>query len=159
LTDAALPGQDGIIGACFIGRMPPRTNAPAPWAASPTCVERVMMRKPELFKALANYEEARLALERAANAEPATASGAKPAADAAEDTCIYNLRRIDSAKQQWALVLGRQAEDSPAWADLKPYRARDKNGEFPPKCPSGGSYTIGKVGEKPKCNIPGHVLP
>jgi len=27
-----------------------------------------------------------------------------------------------------------------------------------PTCPSGGSYTIGRVGEKPRCSVTGHTL-
>jgi RNA polymerase sigma factor (sigma-70 family) len=75
-----------------------------------------------------------------------------------ENACINNLRLIDSAKQQWALEHNKTGEDTPTWDDIKPYLGRGANGEIP-VCPDGGVYTIGKVGEKPTCSIPSHVLP
>jgi hypothetical protein len=74
------------------------------------------------------------------------------------NTCISNLRLIDSAKQQWALQYGKQKNDTPTMEDLRIYFGHGTNGE-PPICPDGGVYTIGSVGEKPTCNIPGHLLP
>ena len=74
------------------------------------------------------------------------------------DACINNLRQIDAAKQQWALEKGKKAGDTPVEADLKPYLTPGPNGVFL-KCPAGGKYTIGKVGEPPTCSIPGHELP
>jgi hypothetical protein len=40
-------------------------------------------------------------------------------------------------------------------ADITPYLV----GKRMPVCPAGGRYTIGKVGDKPTCSIPGHALP
>ena len=77
---------------------------------------------------------------------------------AQENACINNLRLIDSAKQQWALEHNKKSTDTPTMADLTPYIGRGPNGEFP-KCPEGGEYIIGSVGEKPRCTIPGHELP
>lgn len=71
--------------------------------------------------------------------------------------CINNLRQIDAAKQQWALEKNKKSEDVPTEDGIKPY-IKLTNGELP-KCPQGGSYTIGPVSESPKCSIPGHVLP
>jgi hypothetical protein len=71
------------------------------------------------------------------------------------NTCIANLKLIDAAKLQWAL-LNNKAEDAiPTAQDLLPYF---KDGVFP-ACPSGGSYTINAVGQAPTCSIPGHALP
>jgi hypothetical protein len=75
-----------------------------------------------------------------------------------QNACINNLRLIDGAKQQWALENKKQITDTPTWDDLRPYIGRGPNGELP-TCPDGGVYTIGTVGEKPTCNVPGHVLP
>jgi hypothetical protein len=79
---------------------------------------------------------------------------AKAKSTAQENGCINNLRIIDGAKQQWALENHKTANDTPAREDLLPY--------FPnhrwPKCPAGGHYTIGAVGEHPACNLPGHRL-
>ena len=69
------------------------------------------------------------------------------------NACINNLRQIDAAKQQWALENGKKSTDTPTKEDLMPYLRSW------PKCPAGGSYTIGTVGETPTCSIPKHVLP
>jgi hypothetical protein len=69
--------------------------------------------------------------------------------------CISNLRIIDLAKQLWAQDNKKQSTDTPTTSDLKPYLT---NGKMP-VCPDGGIYTIGSIGEKPTCSIPGHVLP
>jgi hypothetical protein len=47
--------------------------------------------------------------------------------------------------------------------DIKPYIKLDSNGNLP-KCPAGGKYTIGRIGDKPTCSLgttvtPAHVLP
>ena len=77
----------------------------------------------------------------------------KARATSQENACINNLRQIDAAKQQWALEKGKQTTDVPTWDDIKPYLYRI------PHCPAGGTYTIGPVGEKPTCSLPGHRLP
>jgi membrane protein involved in colicin uptake len=74
------------------------------------------------------------------------------------NACINNLRLFDAAKQQWALEQRKTANDTPTMADLQPYLGHGATGEMP-SCPDGGVYTIGTVGEKPACSIPGHVLP
>jgi len=74
------------------------------------------------------------------------------------NACINNLRLFDAAKQQWALENKKQATDTPTMNDLQPYLGHGSNGEMP-ACPDGGVYTVGTVGEKPVCSIPGHVLP
>jgi hypothetical protein len=73
--------------------------------------------------------------------------------------CINNLRQIDGAKQQWALNNGKSTNDTPRWEDIVPYLnlGRGREGTIP-KCPHGGTYTIGKVGEDPKCTYPEHKL-
>ena len=71
------------------------------------------------------------------------------------NACIANLKQLDAAKLQWAL-LNNKAEDAiPTAQDLLPYF---KDGVFP-VCPSGGTYTINAVGQPPTCSIPGHALP
>jgi hypothetical protein len=90
----------------------------------------------------------------------AAATGGNAAAARARaqrNACINNLRQIDAAKQQWALENGKKASDTPTEADIKPYIKLDADGNLP-KCPAGGKYTLGKVGENPTCSIPGHVL-
>ncbi|HET7626086.1 MAG TPA: hypothetical protein VFM25_12555 [Verrucomicrobiae bacterium] len=72
---------------------------------------------------------------------------------AQKNACINNLRRIEGAKQQWALEHNMPEASIPTESDLLPYlRAM-------PTCPAGGHYTIGAVNEKPTCSIPDHKLP
>ena len=73
----------------------------------------------------------------------------------AKNSCINNLRQIDSGKQQWALENRKETNDIPTEADVANYL---KNNTFP-VCPHGGTYTIGRVDEDPKCSFPGDVLP
>ena len=73
------------------------------------------------------------------------------------NSCVNNLRLIDSAKQQWALEHHKRNTDTPTEEDLTPYLGRGPAGQFP-RCPQGGTYIIGSVGEKPRCSIPGHEL-
>ena len=71
----------------------------------------------------------------------------------ASNACINNLRLIDAAKQQWALEKQQTNGAVVAWSDLVPYIGRM------PKCPNGGVYSVGKIGELPKCSIEGDTLP
>lgn len=68
-----------------------------------------------------------------------------------ENSCINNLRQIDNAKQMWAQDNKKADTDMPTSDDIKVYI---KNSTFP-KCPKGGSYSIGRVNEDPKCSIGG----
>jgi hypothetical protein len=91
------------------------------------------------------------------NATP-TASGSNRSQAARRNVCINNLRQIDAAKQQWALENRKTSSDVVTEDNIKRYIKLDANGNLP-KCPDGGKYTIGKVGEKPTCSISGHELP
>jgi hypothetical protein len=68
--------------------------------------------------------------------------------------CINNLRHISAAKEQWVEDHHKTENDIPTWSDLRPYLliGTDKV----PVCPSGGTYTIGRVGEEPKCSLGDH---
>ena len=79
---------------------------------------------------------------------------AKAKARAQNISCVNNLKQIDLAKKLWATDHNKQATDTPTQNDLLPYLG----GKFP-ACPQGGTYTIGAVGEKPTCSIPGDVMP
>jgi hypothetical protein len=68
--------------------------------------------------------------------------------ETAQNECINNLRQIDGAKQEWALETGK-TNGIVTENDIKPYLI---NGKLP-KCPTGGTYIIGNVGEEPKCSI------
>jgi hypothetical protein len=56
------------------------------------------------------------------------------------------------------LEKSKKAGDDVTEADIKPYLKLDAAGNLP-KCPGGGKYTLGKVGENPTCSIAGHALP
>ena len=73
--------------------------------------------------------------------------------------CVSNLRDIDSVKYQWALENHAKSNDIVTMNDIAIYFSKGF-----PKCPAGGIYTIGKIGELPTCSlgtnvIPAHVLP
>ena len=74
---------------------------------------------------------------------------------AAYESCIAKLHNIEGAKATWALEHRRSDTDVPTDADLFGPTAymRQK-----PQCPQGGVYTIGRVGDRPTCSIPGHTL-
>lgn len=69
----------------------------------------------------------------------------------AANGCINNLRQIDAAKNEWALENGK-TNGIVTENDIKPYLKLDSSGNLP-KCPAGGTYIIGRVGEDPKCSI------
>ncbi len=83
---------------------------------------------------------------------------ARAKGNAQQVNCISHLKQIDLAKKIWADDNKKQSGDSPTWSDLKPYLGGDASAKMM-VCPEGGVYTIGAVGEKPTCSIPGHVMP
>ena len=86
------------------------------------------------------------------------------------NACINNLREIEGAKEKWILEHHAKTNDVVTLNDIKPYLTPygepngfiklDAKGNLP-KCPAGGVYTIGKIGESPTCSVgpPFHVLP
>ncbi|HEY5233841.1 MAG TPA: hypothetical protein VIK35_09945 [Verrucomicrobiae bacterium] len=76
-------------------------------------------------------------------------------ANSQRNACINNLRQIDGAKNEFVLEKGKATGYVVTEADITPYI----RGGVLPKCPSGGTYTIGKVGEKPTCSTAEHFLP
>ena len=97
----------------------------------------------------------------------------KPLSHSLASDCINNLRVIDVAKNEWALINNKTTNDTPTWEDVKRY-IQDEERDKPymkldpknnvPKCPSGGTYLIGKIGDSPTCSLsttvtPAHVLP
>ena len=93
--------------------------------------------------------------EPPAGPAPEPSTDQPSAAVAQMNACIYNLRQIDAAKQEWSLENEKPADAIPTALDLLPYL---RDGVFP-VCPSGGTYTINAVAVTPTCSIPGHVLP
>ena len=66
--------------------------------------------------------------------------------------CVNNLAVIDGCKQQWALEKDKTTNDIPTWDDLRPYLGRETNAPIP-VCPQGGTYTLGRIGEPPRCSL------
>ncbi len=73
---------------------------------------------------------------------------------AQKNTCINNLRQIDSAKHQWALENKKADGDTVTSTDVEPYI---KNNKYP-KCPAGGTYSVTTLTTDPTCDKPGHKL-
>jgi hypothetical protein len=80
------------------------------------------------------------------------------------NSCINNLRQIDAAANEFALERSKTNGEAMSYpGDLTPYIKLNKDGKIPP-CPSGGIYSIKKVGDVPTCSLgttvtPAHVLP
>ena len=66
-----------------------------------------------------------------------------------QNACRNNLRMIKRAKAKWAEAQNRQPSDMPTMADLFGPGLEFKN---EPICPSGGTYSLGAVGEEPRCS-------
>ena len=69
--------------------------------------------------------------------------------------CVRQLRMLSGIKRIWAREHNKGANDVPTWTDLRPYLGRK------PRCPQGGTYTLGRVEEPPKCSHGGYrsILP
>ncbi|GIV05943.1 MAG: hypothetical protein KatS3mg016_1518 [Fimbriimonadales bacterium] len=66
------------------------------------------------------------------------------------NACRANLRQIQSAKEQWAIVNRRPGTATPGWGQLVPQFLQRQ-----PQCPSGGTYTLRNVRTRPTCSIGG----
>lgn len=77
---------------------------------------------------------------------------------ARKNTCINNLRLIDSAIQNWALENNKNGTDQVVLDSLTVYLNRGGTGQIngtapgAVKCPSGGTYTVTTVDTKPSCS-------
>jgi hypothetical protein len=71
--------------------------------------------------------------------------------------CRNNLRQIDVAKQEWILENNKKVGDVITENDVKFYVKLDAKGNLP-KCPNGGTYTIGRIGVNPVCSFHGDLL-
>ena len=70
---------------------------------------------------------------------------------ARSNTCINNLRLIDSAKEQYAIENNIASGAATTTANCSPYL---KNNVFP-VCPAAGAYTTNTVGTLPVCSLSG----
>lgn len=73
--------------------------------------------------------------------------------------CLHNLRVIDAAKKQWAAGNRKSTNDVPGWDQIRHYCGDFGTNTAIPLCPLGGAYTIGHVGEPPKCSWRGWIGP
>jgi prepilin-type N-terminal cleavage/methylation domain-containing protein len=73
-----------------------------------------------------------------------------------KNTCIANLKQIDSAKEQYAMDNKLASGAATAFTNLVGATSYMK---AQPVCPSSGTYTTGVVGTNPSCTVAGHVLP
>lgn len=71
-----------------------------------------------------------------------------------KSSCYNNLRNIDGSKIAWSEDHGK-TNGVVREKDLIPYLLHKEL----PKCPLGGKYTIGLIGEPPKCSYPSHAYP
>jgi hypothetical protein len=71
-----------------------------------------------------------------------------------------NLREIDGAKDEWALEFKQGTNAVPTWDDLRPFLPYSTSTDYGPsqRCPQGGRYTPGRVGEAPSCSVPTHDI-
>lgn len=61
--------------------------------------------------------------------------------------CQQNIRRIETAKEQWAMDNKVGYDAVPSWQDLARYLPAQ------PVCPTNGAYTIGSMRELPTCSV------
>jgi prepilin-type N-terminal cleavage/methylation domain-containing protein len=78
-------------------------------------------------------------------------------------SCQYNLQQVQSAKERWAMDNNRASASTPTMAELAVPGVYMRN---EPVCPSGGTYTVGRLDQIPVCSRAGdpgskdaHVLP
>jgi prepilin-type N-terminal cleavage/methylation domain-containing protein len=71
-----------------------------------------------------------------------------------KEVCISNLRQIDSAKEQWAMMNNKSDGASVDVAAVNLFIKGDG-----PDCPCSGVYDYHNIGTDPGCDKSGHILP
>jgi len=71
---------------------------------------------------------------------------------ALKNACETNLRMLEGAKDQWALENRRRTGSEVKGEEISPYL---EGGFERMRCPSGGQYTIARIGEPSSCSIHG----
>lgn len=69
--------------------------------------------------------------------------------------CIKNLEQIASAKKRWASDNAAERGLPVVLESLMDYLP----GKAAPVCPSGGHYSVNRLGAPPACSIEGHAVP
>jgi prepilin-type N-terminal cleavage/methylation domain-containing protein len=75
------------------------------------------------------------------------------------NSCVANLKQIDSAKEQWAMATNAASGATVLLAQIYPSYIKVN-----PVCAAGGTYTLNTIGTAPVCSIgatvtPNHILP
>ncbi len=70
-----------------------------------------------------------------------------------KNACISNLRRIDLAKEQWAMASQAVAGSAVTDIEVDEYIRGGR-----PNCPSDGEYSYDILGTDPTCTIDNHEL-
>ena len=70
------------------------------------------------------------------------------------EECLQTLQRIDSIKEQRMMDGRTPAGYQPRWSDLLAYLGNPEK-DWPPTCPEGGYYTLGRAWETPHCSVHG----
>lgn len=70
--------------------------------------------------------------------------------------CVYNLRQIAAAKEQFAMENRLNNGDPVSMGDIWPIYIKMTTS---PSCPVGGTYTVGPVGADPTCSFTGGLYP
>lgn len=63
-------------------------------------------------------------------------------------TCLSSLRKIEEGKELWAIAEHQPANATCQMTDVVPNYVKRV-----PECPTGGTYTVGTLDEKPECTI------
>src|SRR5438067_2204580 len=72
-----------------------------------------------------------------------------PRTKSAQNACVGHLKYLQKIKIEWAAVNRKASRDTPSEEDLfgPDWRSRM------PRCPSGGTYRIGRLQENPTCSF------
>ena len=71
---------------------------------------------------------------------------------AQKNTCISNLRVLDTAKQLWGMETGKGDDDEPDESDLVGFGLYLKK---MPVCPASGQYLFETIADAPTCDFNG----
>ena len=70
-----------------------------------------------------------------------------------KQACTGNLKKLETAKEQWTLENHVPEGSACDMTDLHPAYLKSV-----PRCPTAGTYEVHPVGERPTCNVAGHEL-
>jgi len=71
--------------------------------------------------------------------------------------CLNNMRQIDSAKESFSMVYKLTNVTVLTDANIRELADYIKGGWDAHKCPSGGTYDVGAIGQDVKCSIHGSL--